>query len=63
MAESSKDVCPAKSARRKQLAKASDLLHANYRHPLHRISKPRSSLGWKLRRKLCAPSSPAKWML
>ena len=63
MAESSKGVCPAKSVRRKQLAKVSDLLHANCRHPRHRISKQSSSLGWKLRRKLYAPSSPVKWML
>jgi hypothetical protein len=63
MAESSKDVCPAKSVRRKQLEKASDLLHTNCRHPRHRISKQSSSLGSKLRRKLYAPSSLAKWML
>jgi len=62
MAESSKDVCPAKS-RRKQLAEASDLLHANSRHQRHPISKKNSSLGSKLRRKLYVPSSPAKWML
>ena len=37
MAESSKEGCPAKSVRRKQLAEASDLLHANCRHPRLRI--------------------------
>jgi hypothetical protein len=62
MAESFKDGCPAKS-RRKQLAEASDLLHANCRHSRHRIGKPSFSLGSKLRRKLYAPSSLAKWML
>ena len=46
MAESSKDVCPAKS-RRKQLAETSDLLHANSRHPRHRNRKQSSSLGSK----------------
>ena len=45
MAESSKEGCPAKSVRRKELAEASDLLHANCRHPRHRISKQSSSRG------------------
>ncbi len=45
MAESSKEGCPAKSVRRKELAEASDLLHANCRHPRHWLGKPSSSLG------------------
>jgi hypothetical protein len=44
MAESSKDVYPAKS-RRKQLAEASDLLHVNSRHQRHGNRKESSSLG------------------
>jgi len=45
MAESSKEGWPAKPLRRKELAEASDPLHANCRHPRHRISKQSSSLG------------------
>jgi hypothetical protein len=63
MAECSKEGFPAKSVRGKEFEEASDLLHRNCRHPRHRISKPSSSLGCKLRRKLCAPSSPEKSML
>ena len=45
MAESSKEGCLAKSVRPKELAEASDHLHANCRHPRHRIGKKSSSLG------------------
>jgi PAS domain S-box-containing protein len=39
MAGSSKEGCQARSVRPKELAEASDRLHANCRHPRHRISK------------------------
>jgi hypothetical protein len=45
MAETSEEDCPAKSVLGKKLAEAWDLLHANCRHPRHRISKQSSSLG------------------
>jgi hypothetical protein len=42
MAEPSKHDYPAKQVRRKELAEAADPLHANCRHPRHRISKQNS---------------------
>ena len=45
MAEPSKEGCPAKPVRRKELAEAPDLLHANCRQPQLRISKQSSAPG------------------
>ena len=45
MAESSKEGCPAKSVRRKELAEAPDLRYANCRHPRLQISKQSSAPG------------------
>ena len=45
MAESSKEGLPGKVGAPKELAEAPDLLHANSRHPRHRISKQSSAPG------------------
>jgi hypothetical protein len=45
MFESSREGCPAKPVRCKELAKALDLIFANRRHPHLQVSKQSSALG------------------